>query len=214
MTSIPPPSRTIFVAPGQSVSDNLSFTAYSVIIQNNTIWYWYLPDARAFIPPGTTHFISPLPGVSVANISFQAPLGLPQPPIPTDGSGGQLVAQFLNETNTASPGYVGYQPMGRNRLVFPLGTIRNGQSFALPVPASDGLVIRYIPSSSIVIGSFTITITPPGAGSYSVIQSFVNVSQHATPIHPIYLPEAFSAGTVLTFFSNPSNLPPQVWITI
>jgi hypothetical protein len=219
VTQIPAPSQTIFVSPGQSISENLSFTAYSVIIQNNTVWYWYLDDARAFIPPGTTHFVSPLPGVSVANITFESPLGLPQPPIPTDGSGGQLVAQFLNEQNAASPGYVGYQPMGRNRMVFPFvqTNINPPLSLVLPIPASDGITINYLPAFGFNAIQIQVYL-PSDSSAIHFMEQFYsaqNVQAFNNP-HTIRFPESFPAGTTIAISDTGSDLshPGKWWITI
>lgn len=216
---IPSPSQTIFVAPGQSISENLSFTAYSAIIQNNTIWYWYLDDARAYIPPGTTHFVSPLPGVSVANITFQSPLDLPQPPVPTDGSGGQLVAQFLNEQNTASPGYVGYQPMGRNRMVFELVHTAGNiplPFFTLPVPAADGVTIYY-QTTSANFGSITLGYEIPGMTSpISFSIGYPSSTGLINPNQPVHFPDAFPAGTLFLFADNNATpaTPTTFWIVV
>jgi len=218
MTNIPPPNVTLFVQPGQSISTNLSFAAYSVIIQNNTIWYWYLDDARAYIPPGTTHFVSPLPGVSVANITFQSPLGLPQPPVPTDGSGGQLVAQFLNEQNAASPGYVGYQPMGRNRMVFTIVHTTGSIAlpiFTLPVPAADGVTIYYQTTNG-NFGTVLLGYQIPGAPTQSFGIGYPSSASQINQTAPVHFPDAFPAGTIFLFAdaNSSATFPTTFWIVV
>lgn len=71
-----------FVPPlpsGNGAEEQLGFAANSVIVNNPTPTYYFLPDVNIYIPPMAQQMIVPLIGTQVARIRYAAPVGVTNP---------------------------------------------------------------------------------------------------------------------------------------
>lgn len=73
--------KSYTIQPGQGIDDTIDgWAANSVVVDNYSHQYFYIPNAPKFVDPGVHHVIIPLPNVSRLQGQFQAPPGITQPP--------------------------------------------------------------------------------------------------------------------------------------
>ena len=168
----PPLAANASIALG---GEQLGFTANSVIVQNPTASYFYLPDVGVFIQPGQTNVVVSLPGTQVARIQNVAPDGITNP---TQAQ--TLTAQFTFTEDAIPPNpgsNIAGSNVGRGVLWVPYDAAA-GFTYLQPLRQAcpDGLtfVPRYTGVIPLFLSNLLIGVTMPDAavGSAITLNSF------------------------------------------
>lgn len=123
----------------------IGFYARSLIVDNPTAAYWYLPDVLRFIPPFITGMIIPLPGMEKFSITYQAPPGLTQPLALSSTASATFV--FHEEPVGVSSGVsLSANAFGRSISMIQVGFTTPQTAFTFVQPAPDGFII--VPQTS------------------------------------------------------------------
>lgn len=86
-------------------SASLGFNARTLIVNNPTPYWWYLPDSQTFIQPYALNAVYALPGTQRFNLRFQAPPGYNQP-IPAGANAeGYATFELFAFANAPAPAY-------------------------------------------------------------------------------------------------------------
>lgn len=187
--------------------EQLGFTANSVIVQNPTASYWFLPDVGVFIQPGQTNVVVSLPGTQVARIQNIPPDGLTNPTIAQT-----LSAQFtfVEDAIPPNPGSnIAGSNVGRGVLWSAYDAIA-GFTYLAPSRQAcpDGLtfVPRYTGVSPVFLTNLLIGVTMPdvAAGGIITLNSFgassinwIGTSGVGIRTPPIKLAGFFPAGCTI-----------------
>lgn len=105
-------SNDFFITPPNGkITDNLDFVPQTVIVDNFTNQWVYLPTVPKFIPPGVSGATVPTNSTTTQlSALFQAPPGLSQPTLVITSSDGTITPAhltFMEDAHPASPGVVG-----------------------------------------------------------------------------------------------------------
>lgn len=211
----PPLAANASIATG---GEQLGFTANSVIVQNPTASYWFLPDVGVFIQPGQTNVVVALPGTQVARITNVAPDGITNPTQTQT-----LSAQFtyVDDAIPPNPGSnIAGSNVGRGVLWIPYSAIA-GFNFLAPLRQAcpDGLTFtpRYTGTLDIKISNLSITVTYPDvpSGGASILNNFQSSTYRWIPngaqggtgyrIAPIKLAGFFPAGSIVGITSSTAH---------
>lgn len=195
-------------------SASLGFNARTLIVNNPTPYWWYLPDSQTFIQPYALNAVYALPGTQRFNLRFQAPPGYNQP-IPS-GSGADAYATF-ELFAFASPPAPAYSAIYGSDA-----RLNVSAEFALTLANS---VFTYTFPSALP-GGFAVYIPPPitsfpvgyvrgnlqlsnGQNFNALIAAYINTLSGLTFPSGAYweVPESFPAGATLTLFWNIAGFP-------
>lgn len=141
----------VLTPPAQSAStqQQLGFYAHSILVENPTAAYWYLPDQLRYIPPFVTGMVIPLNGTQVANIIYAAPPGLQQPAQYTQT--GSATFTYDEEPISNDSGMsLSANAFGRSVGIIPItfGTPATIFTFVLPAPNGFIIIPSHFPSTA------------------------------------------------------------------
>lgn len=128
--------------PGENYERQLGFTARSAEFQNNTPYWWRLPDQNHYVPPFSVNHIVSLVGSEVARVLWEAPVGLTQPALPTvlAERTQRAIATYSPAEQMSAAGFVGHSPAGQSRRTSRVELLQNTTVvFTLPSPAENGI---------------------------------------------------------------------------
>ena len=133
------------VPPNQQPQLQIGFYARTLVVDNPTAAYWYLPNILRFVPPFVTGMVIALPGTETFSILYQAPPGLTQPPALVGTAAASFV--FHEEALGADSGMsLSANAFGRSVSMIQVGFTTPQTAFTFVQPAPDGFVI--VPESS------------------------------------------------------------------
>lgn len=134
--------REIPLTPGENYETQLGFVANSAEFQNNTPYWWRLPDQNHFVPPFSVNHVVSLVGTEVARILWEAPVGLTQPALPNNAAERtqRATVNYSPEPQQSAAGFVGHSPAGQSRRTSNIALLQNTTVvFTLPSPAENGI---------------------------------------------------------------------------
>lgn len=94
------PMRPFTLLVGQTLDESLDWTAQTVIVDNFSTQFLYVPAANKFVDPGARNVVIPITTNS-ATALFQAPSGQQQPPVAT----GEARLVYYADAHPAQSGY-------------------------------------------------------------------------------------------------------------
>lgn len=193
--------------PTRRAEEQLGFSANTVIVNNPTASYYYLPDVNYYVQPYTQQAIIPLYGTQVARIEYTAPPGLTNPSIVDTTNSVACTFRFLDAALPPDSGLaLAGANVGRGVLWQPYDAIA-GFTFLAPLRQScpDGLtfVPRYNGVAPLFLSNLLIGVTMPdiAVGGAITLNSYGASAIHwigtggvglRTP--PIHLAGFFPAG--------------------
>jgi hypothetical protein len=138
--------------PNQRLVQQIGFNALSVIVDNPTNAYWFLPDQLRFIAPFVSGVIIPLGGVESCPILYQAPPTIQQPAAPVLSAAANFTFYDL-PLGPDSGLSLAANAFGRAVSLINLTFQTPQTTFVFVQPAPDGFLI--IPQTG-VAGTFTL----------------------------------------------------------
>lgn len=137
-------NRLALTPPDQRPVFSVGFAARSLLVENPTNAYWFLPDQGRFIPPFVSGMVIPLGdsggGTESVKILYQAPTGLQQPA--TLVTPGAAFFTFVQRDMNADSGLsLSANAFGRGVSLIPVGFTTPQTLFTFVQPAPDGFVI-------------------------------------------------------------------------
>lgn len=195
-------------------SASLGFNARTLIVNNPTPYWWYLPDSQTFIQPYALNAVYALPGTQRFNLRFQAPPGYNQP-IPA-GANAESYATFelFAFANAPAPAYSAvYGSDARINVSEQLSLSGAGASrtYVFPTAIPGGFAL-YIPTPTLSLpsgflrGDLTLT---NGQTFQSIVSCGIDMLSASTIKNGAFVevPESFPAGASLLLQWSPPPFP-------
>lgn len=188
---------------GQELSSGLDFYARSVVIQNPTPAYWYLPEAQTFVPPHVANHIVRLNAATSADIKCQSPAGIAQLLTAPTSSGQFATFTFTDEILAPINGYQGYAAAGgeTRRYEAPFTIVGLVASlFQLSTPAPEGVLAEIISGFTAGLHTFSMSYQIPGAPIFTDARwAFISSGGNIANIPQFLISRYLPAGTLLSF---------------
>lgn len=148
----------------------LDFVCWSVVVDNDTPAWWYLPDSQHFIPPHCNNHVAKMSGVRSANVLYQSPPGITQAIAAPTAAGQVATFTFWEDDMPPASGYTGYSASGNESRRYDYGRFVQTTAFlelTLSTPAPNGILFEFFNIvnhfGAPVVGGIRITVQLPGA---------------------------------------------------
>ena len=192
-------SREFPLAPpnGQQPTQ-LGFYAQSILADNPTPAYWYLPHERRFIPPYVSGMVIPTLGTESAEIQYLAPPGIPQPDNSAYSTGARAHFRYYEDALAADSGITGgFNQDNRYETVISMPSATT--LFTFPTPAPHGFTLVFGSLFQPLLMNYTIRLTrQPGTARDIAASGNIRLDGYQPFSPEIHYPFPVSALSILT----------------
>lgn len=186
------------VPPASQQPTQLGFYARTILVDNPTPAYWYLPRQRRFVPPYQSGMVVSTLGTEVGEIQYLAPPGIPQPDNTAYSTGATASFIYFEDDLGADSGVTGaFNADNRyeTNIAMPSATT----TFVFPTPAPHGFMLIFGSLMQPLLVNYTLRLTrlPQNPRDIAVSQNMR--LDGAQPFSPeLFYPYPVSALSILT----------------